>query len=126
MNQKVIQVAKKLCRDLRKRSTPSEQLFWEAVRNNKLLGRKFYRQYPLFFERDGKTAFVVADFYCHKPKLVIEIDGKSHDYQKDYDEMRSYMINLVGINVLRFKNGEVENNIQKVLNQLKEVILSAK
>ena len=126
MNLRTVQIAKKLCRELRKRSTESEKLFWNAVRNKKLDGKKFYRQYPLFFERDGKTAFVVADFYCHERRLVIEIDGKRHDYQKDYDELRTDMIKTLGINVLRFKNEQIENNVQKVLMQLKKVMMYAK
>ena len=62
------EVAKKICRDLRKNSTIAENKFWERLRNRKFLGKKFYRQYPLFFDTLGKESFYVADFYCHEEK----------------------------------------------------------
>ncbi|HEV8538120.1 MAG TPA: endonuclease domain-containing protein [Bacteroidota bacterium] len=123
LNQRVIELAKKLCRELRRRSTRSEQLLWQAVRNRQLLDTKFYRHHPIFFERDRIAAFIIVDFYCHDPRFVIEIDGKSHDYQKDYDELRTYMINSLGIPVYRFKNEEFENNMAEVLSRLKEIIV---
>ncbi len=126
MNQNTIQVAKKLCRGLRQSATQSEQLFWNEVRNKKILGVKFYRQHPLFFVRDGKSSFFIADFYSFKPKLVIEIDGINHDYQKDYDEMRTYMINTLGISVVRFKNSDIETDLQQVIKRLKEILNASK
>lgn len=98
-------------------------MLWQAVRNRQLLGAKFYRQHPIFFERDHKTAFIIVDFFCHVSSLVIEVDGKSHDYQKDYDELRTYMINTLGIVVVRFKNAEIENDLHGVLKKLKEFLI---
>ncbi|MDI6778737.1 MAG: DUF559 domain-containing protein [Bacteroidota bacterium] len=46
-------VAKQYCRKLRKQFTKSEDIFWQAVRNRKLCGNKFYRQYPIFFDLLG-------------------------------------------------------------------------
>ena len=119
MKKNVVEVAKRLCRDLRKRSTLSEQLFWQAVRNRKVLGKKFLRQFPIFFEYMGKETFFIADFYCHENRLVVEIDGKSHDYQKEYDELRTYIINNLGIEVVRFPNKEIETDINRVLEKLR-------
>jgi len=123
MNKNVVQTAKKLCRDLRKRSTWSEQLFWHAVRNRKILGKKFLRQYPIFFEYMHRETFFIADFYCHENRLVVEIDGKSHDHQKEYDELRTYMVNNLSIEVVRFRNEEIEIDINKVLEKLREVLI---
>ena len=119
MKKNVVEVAKRLCRDLRKRSTLSEQLFWQAVRNRKVLGKKFLRQFSIFFEYMGKETFFIADFYCHENRLVVEIDGKSHDYQKEYDELRTYIINNLSIEVVRFPNKEIEIDINRVLAKLR-------
>ena len=51
---RLTQIAKKYCRELRKNQTAEEKIFWEAVRNRKFGGSKFYRQYPLFFDYLGK------------------------------------------------------------------------
>jgi len=122
MRKALVQKVKELCRDLRKRSTRSERMFWNEVRNRRILGKKFLRQYPIFFEYLNQKRFFIADFYCHESQLVIEIDGKSHDYQKEYDELRSYIINNLGIEVIRFRNGDIENDIKEVLTKLKAVL----
>ena len=113
------QVAKQLCRDFRKKQTNAEKIFWEAVRNRRFMGLKFYRQYPIFVDVDGRETFFIADFFCFEKKLVVEIDGKIHDYQKDYDALRTEIINRKGIDVIRFKNEEIEKNVDAVLRRLK-------
>lgn len=50
----LIEIARVICRDLRKNSTMAENIFWEVVRNKKLNGKKFYRQHPLFYDITGK------------------------------------------------------------------------
>ena len=123
-NPKLILVAKDLCRDLRKHSTEAEQLFWERVRNRTFFNKKFYRQFPLFFDLYSKETFFIADFYCHEENLVVEIDGGYHKRQKDYDALRTDVINCLGIDVIRFTNEEVMNNVESVLNTLKNHIES--
>lgn len=117
------EIAKQRCRDLRKRQTKAEAIFWAAVRDRKFLQLKFYRQHPLFFDYLGKETFFIADFYCHERKLVVEIDGKIHDYRKDHDELRTFIINLLGHAVVRFRNEEIENNLHEVLERLKTSII---
>ena len=114
--------AKRLCRQLRRRSTRSEQLFWQAVRGRKILGKKFLRQFPIFFQYMNKKTFFVADFYCHENRLVVEIDGKSHDYQKEYDALRTYIINSLGMEVVRFPNKEIETDVDEVLKKLRALL----
>jgi len=121
-NRKSAAAAKELARQLRARQTKSENIFWECVRDNKLLGLKFYRQHPLFFEYMGKESFFIADFYCHEKQLVIEIDGPIHKFQKEYDEFRECIINCFGVRVLRFTNEEVETTLHKVLLRIEEFI----
>jgi len=118
-NPKLIAIAKFICRDLRKHSTDAEKVFWEIVRNRKILNKKFYRQHLLFFDYLGKETFFIADFYCFEEKLVIEIDGGYHRRQKCHDELRTEIINTLGLKVLRFNNEEIDHNIKDVLTKLK-------
>ena len=65
--------------------------------------------------------FYIADFYCHEKKLVIELDGKIHDNQKEYDEYRTFLINQLGIRVHRIKNEELKD-IQAVTAKIKALL----
>ncbi|NUM75257.1 DUF559 domain-containing protein [candidate division KSB1 bacterium] len=116
------EIAKQLCRDLRKRQTEAEAIFWQAVRDRKFLGLKFYRQHPLFFDYFGKETFFIADFFCHERQLVVEIDGKIHDYRKDHDELRTFIINMMGIEVIRFRNEEIEADLIEVLARITRLL----
>ena len=93
--------------------------FGKVIRNKKLLGTKFYRQYPIFIDYLGKETFFVADFYTHSRKLAIELDGKIHNFQKENDRLRDQFINLKGIEVLRINNVEIENDLEKVIDKIK-------
>ena len=115
----LIEVAKVICRELRKNSTEAEKIFWEAVRNKRFIGKKFYRQYPLFYDITGKESFFVADIYCHQEKLVVELDGLIHKYRLKEDKEREIIINYLGLNIIRFRNDEVLNNLDDVLSKLK-------
>ena len=108
-----------LARDLRKNQTPEEDLLWRNLRNRKLKGFKFNRQFPIVYGRnfDGTSLFFIADFYCHEKKLIVEVDGKIHEFQKEYDKERDFILNQLGINVIRIKNEELEN-ISKVLEKI--------
>ncbi|RMF57459.1 MAG: endonuclease domain-containing protein [Calditrichaeota bacterium] len=117
---RLIQIAKQRCRELRKNQTRAEKIFWEAVRNRRFLGLKFNRQHPLFFDYEGKETFYIADFYCHEKKVVIELDGEIHDYQRRRDEYRTFIIEMLGIKVIRFGNKEIENHLQNVLERLRK------
>ena len=126
MKKSVFQTAKELCRQLRKRSTRGEQSFWLAVRNRNILGKKFLRQHPIFFRYMNKKSFLIADFYCHENRLVVEIDGKSHDQQKEHDELRTYIMNNLDIEVVRFRNEEIERDVDKVLEKLEWILTHPK
>ena len=116
---KLVEVAKVVCRDLRKRSTIAEQILWKELRNRKLLNLKFYRQYPLFYDLSGKESFFVADYYCFEAKLIIELDGEIHKYKLKDDEYRTDILKSLGLKVIRFKNEELEINIKLVLEKIK-------
>ncbi len=86
---------------LRRNMTEPEKLLWKKLKDNQLLGYKFRRQHPI-------DIFIV-DFYCHKAKLVIEIDGKTHDKRdvQEYDTARTNTLINFGLKVIRFKNEKV-------------------
>lgn len=117
---KLVEIANVVCRDLRKNSTEAERLFWEKVRNKKFLRKKFYRQHPIFHDITGKETFFVADFYCFTVKLVIELDGKYHKYRLKKDVERTKILNHLGLNVIRFSNDEIINNLEEVLLKIKK------
>ena len=73
---------------LRRNETKAEKLLWEKLRNNQLEGLKFRRQHPV--------NIYIADFYCHKFKLIIELDGDYHNQeeQKQKDEVRTEVLRL--------------------------------
>ncbi len=119
-NNKLIEVAKVVCRELRRNETEAEKVLWEAIRNNNLFGTKFYRQHPIFHDITGKETFFVADFYCFTKKLIIELDGKYHKYRLIEDKHRTDILNSLGLNVIRFSNDEVINNLGRVINKIKK------
>jgi very-short-patch-repair endonuclease len=117
---KIVEIAKVICMELRTNSTGAERLFWEAVRNKKLGGKKFYRQYPFFHDITGKETFFVGDFYCHEKKLIIELDEKYRQYRSKIDKERTRILNYLGLRVIRFRNDEIINDLNKVIIMIKQ------
>jgi very-short-patch-repair endonuclease len=101
-----------LARGFRKNSTPAEDILWERLKNRKLAGLKFRRQ-----EHIGRF---IVDFYCHELMLVVELEGGIHDCadQKEYDQARFEELDARGFRILRIKNSEVIENIDKVLEKI--------
>jgi very-short-patch-repair endonuclease len=97
---------------LRNKMTVSEKLLWEKLKGKKLNNYKFRRQHPI--------QNFIADFYCHELDLIIEIDGEYHNNKEqfEYDKNRTGILNFNGIEVLRFTNFEVKNNVQLVLHKI--------
>ena len=107
-----------LARELRKNQTPSERKLWEEIRKRKLEGLKFLRQKPIIYRKDqDQTYFYIADFYCAEKKLVIELDGKVHDYLNEYDSQRDLVLKELGLKVLRIRNEELFD-MEEVLNKI--------
>ena len=99
-------------RELRKETTPAEDIFWNKVlKNKKLQHLKFTRQKPL-------DHFIV-DFYCAKLSVVIEIDGVIHNFQKVRDDERDTILKeKFGLKIIRYTNEEVLNSTEKVIEDL--------
>ena len=103
-------IKKEFSKELRKEQTEAERKVWEVLRNRKFLGLKFRRQYVI-------KGFVV-DFYCDKKDLVIEVDGKVHEDQKEYDNYRQAQIELRVKHFIRIKNEELKDDISVLLNKI--------
>ncbi len=100
----------KLARELRKNPTDSERFLWEHLRKRRLGGYRFVRQKPFLYERQrNHNTFYIADFYCAQKETVIEMDGKIHDYQKQYDYDRDLVLKELGLSTLRIRNGELRD-----------------
>ena len=96
---------------LRTNQTPQEILLWSSLKNSQL-GFKFRRQHSI--------GGYIADFYCPKKRLIIEIDGSQH-FTKDnqeYDEIRSNFFKILNIRVIRFTNAEINTNISGVIMKI--------
>ena len=102
-------------RRLRANPTRPEDDLWQALRDRKLGGLKFCRQKVI-----GRF---IADFYCASARLVIEVDGDIHDYQKDVDAVRTRQFEDYGYAVIRFRNERVVDDIESVLDQIKACAL---
>jgi very-short-patch-repair endonuclease len=74
--------------------------------------REMRRQVP--FDR------FVVDFYCHAAKLVVEVDGKQHEWFADYDAGRTEILERLGVRILRFTNAEVCDDLDSVLGRIYE------
>jgi len=106
--------------NLRNNPTLSEIKLWKQIRNKKLSGRKFLRQHPIIYDsnRDiNEYFFFIPDFYCASEKLIIELDGKIHDFQKEKDYRRDEILAAYNLKVLRINNEEL-NDIRTVINKI--------
>lgn len=119
---KISALAKTIARELRKNQTNAEKVLWERLRNRNFHGLKFNRQHPIYYFSNHKKKFFIADFYCHEIKLVIELDGKIHAAQQEYDQAREAILESKKRVILRFNNQEIENNINTSLIKLKHFI----
>ena len=106
-------------KDMRENMTEAEKRLWLRI-NNKQLGFRFKPQHPI--------SRFVADFYCHKLKLIIEVDGGIHTGkdEREYDINREGVLKRFGIKVIRFTNEEVMNDMEKVVKEIKKYLPSPK
>jgi len=96
------------CRDLRKRQTDAEKKLWVILRNRQLAGAKFRRQFSI--------GSYILDFYAPEFRLCIEADGGQHyeDKGKQGDKVREKELSRFGVEILRFNDNEILNNIEGV------------
>ncbi|MEL7691551.1 endonuclease domain-containing protein [Citromicrobium bathyomarinum] len=99
----------KRARELRNAATPAERELWRHLARSQL-GVRFSRQMPVgpFF----------ADFLCRSHKLIVELDGHSHDVQPERDEARDAYLRSEGYRVLHFSNADVIANTEGVIDTI--------
>ncbi|WDQ18047.1 endonuclease domain-containing protein [Rhodopirellula sp. P2] len=93
-------------RELRTHQTKPESLVWTLLRNRRLNGHKFRRQFPI-------PPFI-ADFACVEKRLIVELDGDYHEHQEQQDMNRTARLNREGWTVIRFRNTDVLENTEAV------------
>ncbi len=101
-HQTVSKVTLDRARQFRKKPTPSEEIVWQFLRNRQIMNLKWRRQQII-------KGFI-ADFYCPKLRLALEIDGSVHDSEerRNYDMVRDNVFSDAGINTLRIKNSQCD------------------
>ncbi|NTU56936.1 MAG: DUF559 domain-containing protein [Anaerolineales bacterium] len=106
--QRVTQYILNRSRELRSEMTPAEKILWNELRGNKL---------GIHFRRQQVISGFIVDFFCHKADLVVEVDGKIHDKQKEEDAERDKVLTEMGLQVVRFRNEEVEKDLTGVVGK---------
>ena len=90
--------------------TPPEARLWAHLRDRQLAGLKFRRQQVL--------GSYIVDFCCFEARLVVELDGDSHVERAAYDTQRTMWLRGRGFTVVRFNNGDVYRNMERVLEAI--------
>ncbi|HSH19337.1 MAG TPA: endonuclease domain-containing protein [Draconibacterium sp.] len=100
---------------LRNNMTDAELILWEKLKGKQILGLRFRAQHPI--------DIFIADFYCHPIKLVIEVDGGIHKTigQREYDIGRTAELNYWEIEVIRFTNEEIKEDINQVIKRIERI-----
>ena len=107
IGQKVTSSKVQRAKELRRQMTQEEKILWQHLRANRLHRFHFRRQQII----DG----FIVDFYCHAARLVIEVDGKIHQQQVEYDADRDRILSARGLRLLRISNEDVRQNLEQVL-----------
>ncbi|MBS0245707.1 MAG: endonuclease domain-containing protein [Proteobacteria bacterium] len=97
-----------LAKSLRRGMTRAETLLWRCLKSH-YIGMQFRRQTPI--------GPYIADFCCHRARLIVELDGESHDFaeQQQSDAQRDRWFATQGYRVLRFTNDDVLKNLEGVV-----------
>ncbi|MDO8366553.1 MAG: class I tRNA ligase family protein, partial [Saprospiraceae bacterium] len=109
---------KEFARGMRKSQTAGEAAMWEVLRDKQLDGVKFRRQHSI--------EDFIADFVSLEHKLVIEVDGTIHDFQPEYDQLRTELLQALGFEVVRFKNEDIIGHKYKVMDELRAILKKRK
>uniref|UniRef100_C6E5X6 DUF559 domain-containing protein n=1 Tax=Geobacter sp. (strain M21) TaxID=443144 RepID=C6E5X6_GEOSM len=100
---------------LRNACTKAERVLWHHLRRSQLEGVKFRRQQPV--------EDYITDFLSFKPRIVVELDGGQHAEAREHDAQRDQCLRRNGFTVLRFWNNDIFNNMEGVLEVIREQCL---
>ncbi|WP_075602311.1 endonuclease domain-containing protein [Saccharicrinis aurantiacus] len=110
---------KLFARDLRNDSTPGEIILWKnALRAKQMYGYQFNRQFCI--------QNYIVDFISRKLKLIIEVDGYSHQFKIEEDLARDNLLNDLGYVVLRIQEYDIKTDFPNVLRLIESVVLDQK
>ena len=103
-----------LAKNLRKNATPQENHLWYD----------FLSKYEIRFQRQKAIDNFIADFYCHKAKLIIEVDGSQHYTEEGIqkDTFRTEILEEYDLKVIRFTNGQINKNFKGVCAYIDAVV----
>lgn len=106
----------RLAKNLRKNATPQENHLWYDFLSN----------YKIRFQRQKAIDNFIADFYCHKAKLIIEIDGSQHrtDTGKKHDDFRTEILEGYDLKIVRFTNQQIDRNFYEVCDFIDKTVSS--
>ena len=104
------EILKPLARQNRHEPTLAENKLWQKIRGRQVKGVKFRRQH-------GIERFIV-DFCSLEAKLVIEVDGATHEFTVEEDAIRQAFIESMGFRVVRFSNQDVIENLEGVVETI--------
>jgi very-short-patch-repair endonuclease len=110
----VSEIQRHRAKRLRREMTRAETLLWRYLKADRLAGLAFRRQTPM--------GHYIADFVAHSCKLIVELDGESHDFEERirHDERRDQWFASCGYRVLRFTNDDVMKNLEGVVLSILE------
>jgi very-short-patch-repair endonuclease len=105
-------------KQLRQTMTRAETLLWRYLKANRIDGLGFRRQVPI--------RNYIADFACLSAKLIVELDGESHDFEERQkaDQGRDAFFVSEGFQVLRFTNEQVTSNLEGVVEVIRQTAAS--
>ena len=103
-----------LAKTLRKNATPQENRLWYG----------FLSKQKVRFQRQKAIDNFIADFYCHKAKLIIEIDGSQHYTEQGIkkDTFRTEKLENYDLTVVRFTNAQIDNQFESVCEYLENTV----
>ena len=98
--------------------TRSETLLWRYIKAHRIDGLGFRRQVPI--------GPYIVDFACHRARLIVELDGESHDFEarQRQDASRDDCLREMGYRILRFTNGDVMSSLEGVVQTIRETVRS--
>jgi very-short-patch-repair endonuclease len=104
-------------KELRRKQTPQEEKLWWYLKDRRLSGFKFRRQ--------PSIGGYILDFYCAEKRLVIELDGEIHNEKEnlEYDKIRDKYFRDLDYKVLRFKNNQVDIDINEVIKVIENILI---
>jgi very-short-patch-repair endonuclease len=106
-------ITKQKAKDLRKTLTPSEIKLWKCFRQKQFLGLHVRKQHPV--------GPYIADFCIEKLKLIIEVDGYTHDHRIGKDKKRDQHQLDLGYEVIRIQSKDVMSNVEGVIDFLESI-----